>query len=120
MKKHSLTENISELNDIIKSYLEARIDLWKVLFLEKTTKLGTYFISAISIVVAILFMFVFLAFAFSFWYGDTYGKISDGFLISAGFFVLMAILLFLLRKPLFSNSIIKKVASLIFTDEGDK
>ncbi len=120
MKKNSLTDNFSELNDMIKSYLEARIDLWKVLLLEKITKIGTYFFTAISILVTFLFIMLFLAIAFSFWYGNTYGNISTGFLISAGFFVLVSLGIFVFRKPLFSNSIIKNIASIIFSDEENE
>lgn len=120
MKKDSLTDNITELNDIVKNYLEARVDLWKVMFLEKLSKIGTYFFSAISILLIALFFLLCLTLAFSFWYGNTYGNLSEGFLISAGFFVLLAFILFFLRKQLFSNNIIKNIASIVFSEEDKK
>lgn len=120
MENHSLKENISELNSIIKSYIEARIDLWKVLLLEKVTKIGTYFFTVIAILITFLFTLLFLTFAFSFWFGNTYGNITTGFLISAGFFLLLALVIYWLRKPLFSNNIIKNIGSIIFSDHEDE
>ena len=121
MENNSLKENLTELNTIIKSYIEAKFDLWKVLLLEKVTKIGTYFITVISILITFLFTLLFLTFAFSFWFGNTYGNITAGFLISAGFFLILALVIYRLRKPLFSNNIIKNIGSIIFSeDEKDK
>ena len=120
MKNNSLTKNLSELNIIIKSYLEARLNLLKVILLEKVTKIGTYFFTSFFVMVTFLFTLLFLAFAFSFWYGNTYGRISEGFLISAGFFLIVAVLLYVLRKPLFSNNIIKNISSIIFSEEENE
>jgi hypothetical protein len=120
MENNSLKENLSELNTIIKSYIEAKIDLWKVLLLEKVTKIGTYFFTVIAVLVTFLFTLLFLTFAFSFWYGNAYGNITVGFLISAGFFLVLALLIYRLRKPLFSNNIIKNIGSIIFSDDEEK
>lgn len=120
MENNSLKENLSELNTIIKSYIEAKIDLWKVLLLEKVTKIGTYFFTVISVLITFLFTLLFLTFAFSFWYGNTVGNITIGFLISAGFFLFLALVVYWLRKPLFSNNIIKNIGAIIFSDEEEE
>ena len=120
MENNSLTQNLSELNTIVKSYVEAKFDLWKVLLLEKVTKIGTYFFTVITVLITFLFTLLFLTFAFSFWYGNTHGNITVGFLISAGFFLLLALLLYAFRKPLFSNNIIKNIGSIIFSDDEDE
>lgn len=120
MENNSLKENLSELNTIIKSYIEAKIDLWKVLLLEKVTKIGTYFFTVIAVLITFFSILLFLSFAFSYWYGNTFGNMTVGFLISAGFFLLLALLLYGLRKPLFSNNIIKNIGSIIFSDDEDE
>jgi hypothetical protein len=43
--------------------------------------------------------------------------LSEGFLLSAGVFVLLALLVFLLRKKLFANHIVKNIAPLIFNED---
>jgi len=116
MKNNLLSENLSELGDLVKSYIEARISLWKVLLVEKLTKIGTYFLTMVSIMMFVIIAFMFSAFAFSYWYGNTYGRTSEGFLISAGFFVILTIVIFIFRRSLFSNNIVKNIASIIFSD----
>lgn len=120
MKNRSLVENISELNDIIKSFIEARLDLWKLIFLQKVTRLGTYLLSTIIIAIIILMVVVFLTFAFTQWYSITYGTLSEAYLIAAGIYVVLAVLVYFLRKNLFSNMMVRNIASIIFSDEDDE
>ncbi len=117
MKNRSLVENISELNDVIKSYIEARLDVWKIIFLQKVTRLGTYLLSTIIIAIIILIVSVFLTLAFTQWYSNSYGFLSEAYLIVAGFYILVGALVFFLRKSLFSNMIVRNIASIIFSDE---
>jgi len=119
MKNYSLEENFSELKGLLKDYFEARVNLLKAFILEKIAKVGTYFITAIVFLIILLFIILFSTFAFCFWYGNKFGNIAEGFLISAGFYVLLAIAVFLLRRPLFTNSIVKNIGSVIF-DENKK
>ncbi len=120
MKNKTLQENFSELNDVIKRYINTRINLWKVQLLEKIAKTWTHLFVFILIIVSVLFIFLLLAFAFSFWYGSTYGNMSTGFLISAGLFALLSFIIYLLRKPLFANNVIRNIASVIFDDEKNE
>lgn len=118
MKDKSLHENFSELSGVVKSYIDARINLWKVHLLENVTKAGVYLLTFILIWIASLFILLLLAFGFSFWYeASNFGPLSEGFLLSAGFFVLLALLVFLLRKKLFANHIVKNIAPLIFNED---
>ncbi len=120
MKNKSLVENFSELRDLMKSYLDARIKLWKVLLLDKLTKAGTYFITLLTFIVVLACLLLLLLFAFSFWYGTVYGSIYKGFLISAALYAFLGVLLFLFRKQLFSNNIIKNLGKILFNkDEED-
>lgn len=120
MKNRSLVENISELNDIIKSFIEARLDLWKLILLQKVTRLGTYLLSTIIIAIIILMVIVLLTFAFTQWYSITYGPLSEAYLFAAGFYVVLAVLVYFLRKNLFSNMMVRNIASIIFSDEDEE
>ena len=119
MQKESFKENISELNDIVQGYLQARINLWKVEMLEKFTRIGTYFITTILILVSLLMVLMLVSFAFSFWYGKVYGSISVGFLISGGVYLLIIILGYLFRRQIFSNHLVKHLSSVIFNPKSD-
>jgi hypothetical protein len=119
MSNNSLSDNFTDLYDSVKSYVEARLILFKLKVTEKITRTGTYFISTFVILSVFLFALLFLSFAFSFWYGQRYGDIAGGFLISAGFYILLAFIIYLLRKPLFSNNIVKNVSTIIFSEEEE-
>ncbi|MFB6320467.1 phage holin family protein [Saccharicrinis sp. FJH54] len=119
MQQESFKENISELNDIIQGYLQARINLWKVEMLEKFTRIGTYFITTILVLVSLLMLLMLVSFAFSFWYGETHGSISEGFLISGGIYLIIIILGYFFRRQLFSNPLVKHLSSIIFNPKND-
>ncbi len=120
MADNTIKENFTELNDAITGYINAKINLWKVIFIEKIAKAGTYLFSAILILLSILFILLLLSMAFSFWFAAYYCTIAQGFLISAGIYTLIAIMVFLLRRRLFSNNIVKNVASIIYDEEDEE
>jgi hypothetical protein len=117
MKNRSLVENVSELNDVIKSFIEAKFDLWRLTLLQKITRLGTYLLSTIIIAIIILIITLLLTFAFTQWYSNTIGTLIESYLIAAGVYVLFALIVFFLRKQLFSNMMVRNIASIIFSDE---
>lgn len=117
MKDKSLIENMHELGDVIKNYVEARIDLWKLGIVEKIAKIGTYLISTIVISIIILIALVLLTLSFTSWYGETYGSPSEALLISAGFYIFLGIILFLFRKQLLTDRIVKNIAEILFADD---
>lgn len=114
MQRDTFKENISELNDIVQGYVQARMNLWKVDLLEKLTRIGTYFITSILVLVSVLMVLMLLSFAFSYWFGQNYGSTATGFLISGGVYVLLIIIGFIFRKQLFSNPIVKHISAIIF------
>ncbi len=119
MKDQSLQKNFTELNETIKKYINTKINYWKIVMVEKVYKVWASFFLFTLLVVSFLFVFLLLAFAFAFWYGQTQGDLASGFLISAGAFVIIVGIVYLLRKPLFSNHFIRKISSVIFDDEDE-
>ncbi len=118
MKDKSLHDNFTELSGVVKNYIDARINLWKVHLLEKVTRAGVYLLTFILIWIAALFILLLLTLGFSFWYeASNHGTLFEGFLISAGFFAVLALLVFLLRKQLFANHIVRNIAPLIFNED---
>lgn len=119
MSKNTLSDNFTELYDSVKDYVEARITLFKLRLTEKITRTFTYFISTAVIVTVLLFALLFLSFAFSFWYGKYNGNIAEGFLISAGFYLVLALIIFVFRKQIFADNIVKNISSIIFAEEEE-
>jgi len=119
MKDRSLQENFTELSETIKRYIDTKINYWKIVMVEKVYKIWANMFLFTLLVVSSLFLFLLLAFAFAFWYGQTQGDLATGFLLSAGAFLIVVFIVFLLRKPLFSNHFIRKISSVIFDDEDE-
>ena len=120
MKNNTLSESFTRVNQAVSTYVESRVDLLKIQMLEKITRIGTYFLSSVFAIVAILFVFLMLGMAFSYWYGETKGSIIHGFLITAGFFLILAFISFLFRKRLFSNQIVRNISGVVFEEEFEK
>ena len=119
MKNTPLAENLSELKEVVDDYLSARIDLAKVILLEKISKTGTYFFTVITSLIILASMLLLMVFAFSYWYGQVYGEIFHGFLISALIYLVIGIVVLLFRRKLFSNNIIKNISKVLFTTDDE-
>ncbi len=117
MEKNALSENVAEITAAMKKYINARIDLLKLTILQKITKAGTFMLTFVSVLVSVFAILIFLLFAFSFWYGERTGSLSTGFLISSGIFAVLLIILLLLRKVIFSNTIVRIFAHILFSDD---
>ncbi|MCB0804987.1 MAG: hypothetical protein KDC05_04260 [Bacteroidales bacterium] len=111
-KNRSLTENLEELNDVVKSYINARIRLFQLIMLDKFAKAGTFIITSILVMISGAFILLLLTLAFSYWYGNTYGSLAEGFLISAGFFVIVTLIVYAMRKSFITNLIIRVISEL--------
>ncbi len=119
-KETSLQENFSELQEAINSYVNARLNYWKITLIEKVARAGTYLFSAMLLLAAATFIFLLLSLAFSFWFAEHHGSLVNGILISAGVYALIVFIIFLFRRKLFANSIVKNIADIIYEDEEKK
>ncbi|RKE79143.1 hypothetical protein [Epilithonimonas arachidiradicis] len=94
--------------DIIKDYTTKRLDLLKLQFTEKSS-LSAGIIAFISIVlIAFSFFIILFNFGIAFLIGESLGNMSYGFLIVAGFYFLLMIIVIFLKKKIV-NSIANQV-----------
>lgn len=119
MENKTLQENLSELNDVVQSYLSARLNLVKVILLEKIAKIGVYLFTSAFLMVAGLGILLLLSFAFSFWYGERYGSVAMGFLIATLFYTSITFAIYGFRRQLFANNIIRNISKIFFEDENE-
>jgi hypothetical protein len=124
MAKKSFTENAGDIFVLAKSYVKTRFELWKLSLLEKASKAGAFFLVSFILVIIIAFCLVFISLAFAFWYGQMTDDLATGFLILAGFYLVLGIILILARKTLILAPIIRALSSIMYdddeTDESDK
>lgn len=107
------TYHIEELFSEAGDYIETKTELWKLKVADKTSEIISSATSGILITVAFLFFFSFLNIGIALWIGDAIGNNYSGFFIVAGFYALVALIVYLCRdrwlKTPISNAIIRKI-----------
>jgi len=111
-----LTKNIGELNGSVKSYVQAKIDLAKLTFIEKSTRLTGYLLNFVVIACFVMLILGFGAAAFAVWYGQSTGNYFEGLLIAGGILLGAGILFIVLRKKIVTTSIIRNFSDILFNE----
>ena len=119
MENQSLSENLSELNEVVKRYVDARLRYYKVILLEKTAKAGTFIFSSVVLLVLMVTLILLLSLAFSYWFAETHGSVWEGLLISAGADLVLIIIVYFMRKRFFTGTLLKNFGKMIFPDEDE-
>ncbi|MDZ7743923.1 MAG: phage holin family protein [Bacteroidota bacterium] len=119
MSEKKLSENLAELKNLAKSYVDSYIILLKLRFLEKLSRIGTFLVSAVILIMILGFALFFATFAFSYWYGKNMGNFAEGLLISTAFYLLLAIIVYVFRKKLIGNPVIKTISSILFKEDDE-
>lgn len=113
-------KKVEGLTDHVKEYITTRVELAKLRFAEKTSLTIGNLIA--SIVVAVLFLFVLLfgsiagAWALSDWLGKNYA----GFLIVAGLYLLVAIIVWFARHSLIRFPVMNAIIKMLHKKEEDE
>jgi signal transduction histidine kinase len=117
MESDSLSSQIKQLIEQLKVYVNLRLDYVRLYVADFLIRFFSGMVLWLVIFLFLFFVLVFGSFAFAFWFGELTGNMALGFLIIAGFYVLLAVLIYLLRKQL----LIKPFTKLIMTQmELDK
>ena len=117
MAKKDLNASMTELTVLVKSYLKSYSKLMKLEALEKFSRVGTFVVSSVIILVVAGFAVLFLTFAFSYWYGRTYDNYVGGFLIVSGFYIFIALVVFFLRRFIIGWPLIRALARIMFSED---
>ena len=95
----SNTKNIIDpLLEKVENYGKTTFDLLKYKTLDKTAEVSSTLISRIILIVTISFFVMALNIAAALWIGDMLGKAYYGFLIVAGFYAIVSIILLLVHR----------------------
>ncbi len=97
----------------IEQYIEDKVDLIKLKASEKAGTVASCVIVGLVVARLVLFILIFLSFAAAFAISQATGKYYLGFLIVAGFYMLLAVAVVLLREKLLTmpliNTFLKKL-----------
>ena len=117
MALEELQNNVEEIQKNTKAYIESSIAYYKLwgfkVAMKSTTLALKFFLIAICLVVVLLFVSVAGAIAI--------GKLLDsyvfGFLIVAGIYLVLALLLFLVKDKIVEGPILEKFSEIFFNDD---
>lgn len=115
IKSSEPVENFQQLYDDVKKYVSLQSEYLKVEFVEKLTiLLSTLLIIILITVLAIIALF-YLFFSLAYALLPIVGGLSASFCIIAGIYLILIGILFLLRKQLVINPLVKFLSNLFLT-----
>lgn len=108
-----LKTNVQNLKEHVGEYVSTYIEITKAKVTQGASNAASGAAIGIAAFLLALFFMIFLFSGLAFWLGNVLNSRPAGFFIVAGFFLLVLILVFALRKkvivPLIRNAIISKV-----------
>jgi len=114
---NELVKNFGELNGSVKNYIQVKIDLVKLSVLSKLTRLTTFLVNFLIVVLFVFLVIGFGATAFAVWYGQTYNSYFGGLLIAGGSLIVLALIFVLLRRRIITTSVIRNFAEILLEDD---
>jgi len=121
MEKTRIADNISEVVDASKTYIEANLKLFKLTLLERLSKVVSLIISSTLVMLVGSMFLLFLSLSAAMFIGSLLDSRTLGFLVMALFFLIIMLFLWFRRKTLVINPIIRTLNDIVFTDnENDE
>jgi len=124
METDNLSTQFKRLFEQFKVYFNLRVNYTRLYAAEFLIRFFSGFVLWLVIFLFLFFVLVFGSFSFAFWFSELTGKMSLGFLIIAGFYILIASLIYAFRKPLivkpFTKMIINEMELDKFNDLEDE
>jgi len=102
-------DKIEGITENLKDYVNTNYELIKLQATERTSVIGSGIISALIIVIIGLLFFFALSLGVSFYLSALIGDTFSGFLIVAGFYLLIALIWFIGRKKLIETPLREKI-----------
>jgi hypothetical protein len=117
-EENSLSAQIKRIFDQIKIYFDLKVGYLKLTVAEYLIRFFSSLILWMVIFMFLFFVLVFGSFAFAYWFGETTGRWSVGFLIIAGFYVLLAIFIYIFRKGIILRPFTQLILSQMDLDQS--
>ena len=113
METEDLKETVEDLTSHVNDYLDTLYRLTLLKAVQKATTLASTVVAAIAVCTVGLIALFFASFGAAWWLGDVIKSRAGGFMIMAGFFLLLLVCIFLLRKkivfPFIRNLVMGKI-----------
>jgi xanthosine utilization system XapX-like protein len=110
---------VEELASHINEYVNIRVDTAKLEVAEKTSSVLANLIAGLIVGVVFLLFFLFVNFSIAYALAGWLGKTWAGFLIVAGFYLLMGLTVWVTRQRILQIPIMKGITNLLFNKENE-
>ena len=111
-------KKVEELALHIKAYIQTEIELIKLLFAEKLSKILSNFLAIMVLIWLLLIGILFASLSLAFFIGERLGKMSTGFIIVSLIYLLLAVLIWYLRERIIRIPILNEILSQLFDSEN--
>ena len=110
---NNLKNNINKLKEDLFSYIQAETDYLKLSVAEKIVKFATIIFYGVLCVITVWFILLLMSFALA-QFLSTFLPGWAAYLCTAGAFLIILLLIFLLRRPLIMNPLSKAITKALF------
>lgn len=116
MAFEELKENIDDIQISTKAYIDSTVAYYKLWGFKVAMKSTTLIIKFVVIALFLLIFLLFVSIAGSLALGELLGSAAIGFLIVAGIYLILAILLFFVRDKIVEGPILERFSEIFFND----
>jgi hypothetical protein len=120
MEKNPFFENISELKENLRLYLETKLSYYGLTAFEKAVKILTVITGNGFILLVMWMALIFFSGAVAYYIGSLLDSNELGLLIISGAYFLLGIILIIFRNRIFSSIIIKLLLNVFFKDDDEE
>ena len=114
-----ISENINNLTENVRDYVNLRLDLARLTLTEKMAQLISLFLISVIFFIMGMFLLLFLSMAFVFWFGNDVGPAWLGALIVVAFYVVLGLFVYMRRYQLFLNPLVSKLTKILMEDHHE-
>jgi len=119
MESNNLVTPLQETIEELKSYVENQVTYNKLLITMKIGELSSYLMLVLLLLGISSFVLLFLSFAFARWFDEiTKLGVGAGYLVTAGFYVILGIIIYTFRKKLIFRPTQNILGNILFSDES--
>jgi hypothetical protein len=119
MEKNPIFDNISELKENLRLYLETKVSYYGITAFEKAVKILTIITGNGFILMVMWIALIFFSGAVALYIGSLLQSLEMGLLIVGGSYFLLGMIFILFRNQIFSPIIIKILVNILFKDDDD-
>lgn len=117
MEKDKFNKTFRRTVDDIKEYINLKTELYTLILIERFSRIFSKFLAVIIFFFLLFFVLLFLSLAFVHWFAALTGELIAGYLIVGLLYLLIGLLVYLFRRKLFLNPMLKGFTEELFEKE---